>query len=122
MADSPKVIEERYNRILNAWKTLEPDKTLGGMTVAQFEAQISKSNTPRVKIQALEDEAKQEQTNRENEDKITLKACEMIVKSVIADPDLGDDSALYEAMGYVRKSNRKSGLTRKKTKNEPNNT
>jgi hypothetical protein len=36
---------------------------------------------------------------------------------VLAAPSEGDDSALYEAMGYVRKSARKSGLTRKK--NEP---
>lgn len=122
MADSPKVIEERYNRILNAWKTLAPDKTFGGMTLTQFEAQIAKSNIPRIKLEALEDEIKQEQANRESEDAVTLKACEMVVKSVIADADFGDDSALYEAMGYVRKSNRKSGLTRKKTKNEPNNT
>jgi hypothetical protein len=34
-----------------------------------------------------------------------------------ADPTLGADSALYEAMGYTRRSERKSGLTRKR--NEP---
>ena len=28
--------------------------------------------------------------------------------------DYGDDSSLYEAMGFVRKSEKKSGLTRKK--------
>jgi predicted glycosyltransferase len=121
MADSPKVIEEKYNRILNAWKTLAPDKTFGGMTLAQFEAQIAKSNAPRVKIESLDDELKQEQANRETEDTQTLKACDTVVKNVVADPTFGDDSALYEAMGYVRKSNRKSGLTRKKTKNEPGN-
>ena len=120
MADSPKVIEEKYNRILNAWKTLASDKTFGGMTLTQFEAQIAKSNAPRIKIESLDDELKQEQANRETEDGITLKACDTVVKNVIADPAFGDDSALYEAMGYVRKSNRKSGLTRKKTKNEPN--
>lgn len=37
----------------------------------------------------------------------------MAVKGVVADPNFGDNSALYEAMGYIRKSDRKSGLTRK---------
>ncbi|MDE3068386.1 MAG: hypothetical protein KGJ60_12670 [Verrucomicrobiota bacterium] len=38
-----------------------------------------------------------------------------VVKSVVADKNYGDDSALYERMGYVRKSVRHSGLTRKKS-------
>ena len=36
-----------------------------------------------------------------------------VVKAVVADKNYGDDSALYERMGYVRKSVRASGLTRK---------
>jgi hypothetical protein len=39
---------------------------------------------------------------------------ELIVNGVRADPTEGADSALIEAMGYTRKSERKSGLTRKK--------
>jgi hypothetical protein len=35
---------------------------------------------------------------------------------VRADPTEGLNSALYEAMGYTRKSDRKSGLTTKKKK------
>ncbi|HEX8736521.1 MAG TPA: hypothetical protein VF721_14420 [Pyrinomonadaceae bacterium] len=119
MPDSPKVIEERYNRILNAWRTLAPDKSFGGMTLAQFEAQVEKSNIPRARLIALEDEIKQEQTNRETNDAVTIKTCDFVVKSVVADPEFGDDSALYEAMGYVRKSERKSGLTRKKSDLKP---
>lgn len=115
MADSPKVIEDRYTRILNAWRTLAPDKTFGGMTLAQFETQVGKSDAVREKLDQLDDQLKQEQANRQSEDEKTLKNCDAVVKSVVADPEYGDDSALYEAMGYVRKSERKSGLTRKKT-------
>jgi len=35
-----------------------------------------------------------------------------LVNGVRADPDFGPDSALYEALGYTRESERKSGLTR----------
>lgn len=114
MADSPKIIEEKYNRILNAWKTLAADKSFGGITLAQFEAQITKSNTPRERLEALDGEIKQAQANREAEDGVTTRVCDLIVKNVVANPDYGDDSAIYEAISYVRKSNRKSGLTRKK--------
>ena len=33
---------------------------------------------------------------------------------VAGSPDYGNDSPLYGAMGFVRKSEKKSGLTRKK--------
>jgi hypothetical protein len=119
MPDSPKTIEEKYNRILNAWRNLAPEKTFAGMTLKQFEEQVEKSNIPREKLITLDDEIRQEQANRDTEDAVTLKACDLIVKGVVADPMFGDDSALYEAMGYVRKSERKSGLTRKKNNLKP---
>mgnify|MGYP001447816905 CR=1 FL=1 len=34
--------------------------------------------------------------------------------AVVGDPAYGNDSPLYGAMGFVRKSEKKSGLTRKK--------
>ena len=38
----------------------------------------------------------------------------LVVNGVVGDPAYGDDSPLYGAMGFVRKSERKSGLTKKK--------
>ena len=38
----------------------------------------------------------------------------LVVYGVMGNPAYGPDSDLYEAMGYVRKSERKTGLTRKK--------
>ena len=35
-------------------------------------------------------------------------------QGVAGNPDFGDDSPLYGAMGFKRKSDRASGLTRKK--------
>lgn len=118
MADGPKIIEQKYTRILSAWKNLAPDKTFGGLTVAQFEAQIDKSIAPRQRIATLDNELRHEQAIREAEDRETLKFCDLIVKSVVGDIEYGDNSVLYETMGYVRKSNRKSGLTRKRNSTE----
>jgi hypothetical protein len=38
---------------------------------------------------------------------------QLVVSGVLADPSEGPDSSVYEAMGYTRKSERRSGLTRK---------
>jgi len=117
MPQSPKVNEEKMLRIQNAWKTLAPDKSFGGMTLAEFITQVNKSLAPRQRLIELEDEILQEQATRDEEDEATMNKIELIVAGVIADPTEGSDSALYEAMGYVRKSERKSGLTRKKKNN-----
>jgi hypothetical protein len=50
---------------------------------------------------------------REAENTLLAKSY-LIVSEVLADPTEGPDSALYEAMGYRRRSERKSGLTRKR--------
>lgn len=114
MADTPKENEIKYSRFLTALKTLAPDKTFGGVKPDEFEAQTEKSDAPRERIAVKYDEIKQDEVERDNEDVMTMKMCEMIKNGVVADPEFGDDSALYEALGYVRKSDRKSGLTRKK--------
>ena len=37
-----------------------------------------------------------------------------VINGILADPDEGPDSPLYEAIGYTRRSERKTGLTRKR--------
>ena len=114
MADTPREYETKYDRFLNALTTLAPDKVFGGVALPAFETQTGKSDAPRRRIETKYDEIRQEEVERDSEDVVTMRMCEMIKNGVIADPEFGDDSALYEALGYVRKSNRKSGLTRKR--------
>lgn len=118
MPKGPKSNEERMLKGLNALKTLAPDKKFGNKGVAELEAQVEKSLAPRRRIDELDDERTAQIALREEEDEKTLKLLDQIVAGILADDEYGDDSALYEAMGYIRKSQRKSGLTRKKSKTE----
>ena len=47
-----------------------------------------------------------------------MAVVQLAVNGVIGNPAFGPDSPLYEAFGYTRKSERKSGLTTK-TKQTP---
>ena len=116
MLQSPGNIEAKMMKVLNAWKTLAPEKQFGGMTIKEFEAQVNTSLTPRQRLIALDDEVKQQQAARDAADEKTMNDIQYIVAGVLADPTEGANSALYEAMGYIRRQNRKSGLTRKKVK------
>jgi hypothetical protein len=112
--DSPKRNKERLDKILNAWQTLAPDKSFGGMTPAQFKAKIKPSYDSRDRLVVLENQTRAEQATRDDADKESLAAAQAVVNGVKGDPTEGPDSDLYESFGYVRESEKKSGLTRRK--------
>jgi hypothetical protein len=112
---SPKEIEEKIERMINAWRTLAPDKTFGGMTLAQFEAAAAPSLTARRKIEEMDNQRAQKIAERDTADDGFNAKAQLVVAGVLADPTEGPDSALYAALGYTRKSERKTGLTRKRT-------
>jgi hypothetical protein len=114
MPNSPKENEEKMLKVLTAWKTLAPAKTFAGITLAEFETQVNSSLVPRQRLNELEGEKMQQMATRDTADQTTMNNILSIVAGVVADPTEGANSALYEAMGYVRKDSRKSGLTRKK--------
>jgi hypothetical protein len=91
-----------------------PDKTFGGMTLAQFKAKVKPSFDTREELRALESQTQAKQIERDNADEESLRVTQLAVNGVIGDPEEGPDSDLYEAFGYTRKSQRKTGLTRKK--------
>lgn len=111
---SPKEIEEKIERMLNAWRTLAPDKTFGGMTLTQFESVAAPSLGARRKIEELDNQRAQQIAERDAADDAFNDKAQLVVAGVLADPTEGSDSPLYGAFGYTRKSEIKSGLTRKR--------
>lgn len=94
-----------------------PDTVFGGIKLADIEPDVVNCQEARDEIVKHDNVGKSLIVKRENKDDAALAKRELIVNGVIGDPNFGPDSALYEALGFVRKSDRKSGLTRKK--NEP---
>ena len=111
--DSPNEIADATNQVINAWGTLAPAATFGGMTLAQFKTKVQPSFDTRTQITTLEEQLTSAQDKRDNADKVTVAATQLVVNAVKGDPNFGDDSDLYDAMGYVRRSARASGLSRK---------
>ncbi|HEY0173867.1 MAG TPA: hypothetical protein VGB98_22825 [Pyrinomonadaceae bacterium] len=114
-----KKTEEKIERMLNAWRTLAPDKTFAGMTLAQFEATTAPSTAARRKIDALEAQLAEAYAERDRADEGVEVKSKQVVAGVLADPTEGDDSALYGAFGYTRASEQKTGLTRRKRDPSP---
>jgi hypothetical protein len=115
MAKAPKDAKEKYDAVMDAWENLAPTAQFGGMTLEQFQLVIKPSDEARAKISTLDQQMTAALNARTTADVVSLEKVQMVVNGVVGDPNFGPDSALYEAMGYIRKSERKSGLTRKKS-------
>ncbi|HEV7842947.1 MAG TPA: hypothetical protein VGO69_04580 [Pyrinomonadaceae bacterium] len=114
MPVAPKKNREKLDSIVNTWQTLAPSKSFAGMTLAQFKSAIQPSYDTREQIRALEEQLNAKHAERDKVDEASMRTAQLIVNAVIADTTEGPDSPLYEGFGYKRKSERKTGLTRKK--------
>lgn len=114
MPDSPKATLERLNKILNAWEQMAANEVFGGMTLIQFRALVTRCVNARERIADLAAQVTEATTERENADDAGLAAAKLMANGVRANPQFGEDSALYEGIGYTRTSDRKSGLHRTK--------
>lgn len=110
------------NGVINGWQKAIDDqiitdtKTFGGMTLAQFKTQVQPSFDTRAVLANLDLSTTNALNGRNGADAISMPLVQKVVKGVVGDTDFGDDSNLYEDMGYIRKSERQTGLTRKSTK------
>ena len=110
--NAPKLTAEKLSKLVQAWKDLAPDKLFGGMSLADFQNKVQPSFDARVALGTAEVQLVDALTRRQTSDLESQRLVQLVVNSIKGDPGLGDDSALYEAAGYVRRSERKSGLRR----------
>lgn len=113
MAKPQKSDYEKTKTILAGWKNIRPNKSFAGLTLAEFEKRINPINTTRTDVTEKENLLKAAINAREAADKAAFAEAQLVVNAVKADRAEGEDGELYEAMGYVRKSERKTGLSRK---------
>jgi hypothetical protein len=113
MRSSLKDIGTKIERMENAWDELAPAKSFGGLTLTQFKAITAPAKAARARLADLEAQMTEAQNDRDNADSVFLVKAQLVVSGVLADPTEGPDSSLYEAMGYTRRSERKTGLHRK---------
>jgi len=113
MSIPPKYAEERINNVTFAWEQLAPGESFAGLTLTQFKNKVKPSQDARTLLRTLEGQVATAQSTREDADTESQRVIALVVNAVKGSLDHGEDSALYEAMGYVRKSERKSGLIRR---------
>jgi hypothetical protein len=112
MPSNPTGTKVKLDQVMNAWATLATAKSLAGMTLDQFKAKIQPSLDARVQIDQFGAQLAAAKDARDDADSASMAQVQLVVNAVKGDPTAGEDSDLYEQMGYVRKSERASGLRR----------
>ena len=82
------------------------------MTLGQFEESISVLDTVQGEIDALLTLLGAKRTERAIEEARVRDVLDLIASSIKASPEHGRDSILYSGFGFIRQSDRKSGLHR----------
>ena len=80
----------------------------------QFEEECLPAQEARNLIEELQDKLTKALAGRDTADENTAAKIQLVVAGVLGDPTEGPDSALYKAFGYTRRSDRKTGLTRRR--------
>ena len=108
-----KSIRERCNVMNDAWFEGAPTVEFNGITQAAFLADITACAADDATIADLEAELKMKREVRDDKYAALNENRSKVGLGVAGSAAYGNDSPLYGAMGFVRKSDRASGLTRK---------
>lgn len=103
----------RFAKVLDAWSNLRPSKSFAGMTLDEFKAALKASLDARDAVTAAETSHTAAIVKRDNADMAVRQVLTRVVAAVVADETEGDNGELYKAMGYTRRTERASGLTRR---------
>jgi hypothetical protein len=114
MAMSMKESLMKIDTVMQAWSKLRPSKTFSGLTLEQGQAGVKPSYDVRAEIADAELRLQSANARRVTVDAASLDIVRRIVNAVKSDPQEGEDGELYAAMGFVRRSDRSSGLTRRR--------
>lgn len=111
-------VKEQCNTMNDAWVEGAAGVNFNGIKQTDFQSAIEAAAADDAAIADLEAEIKMKRDVRDDKYKALDQDRSKVGMGVAGDAAYGNDSPLYGAMGFVRKSERASGLTRKKKTTE----
>ena len=116
MLKQSKGVVGRIKTLAESWRTQEPNRTFYGLSLPQFQAAVQPVFTVREESAELAKRTVANSAKRRDVDGDAQALIRNIVHAIKADPQVGEDSLLYAAMGYVRKADNRAGRKRSRTR------
>jgi hypothetical protein len=114
MANRNKEIRDRVMKMNTAWAQGAPTVAFRKIKQVDFQADINAAAAAEQELADMEAQLQMKRVDIENRYKKLGEDANNVREGVEGHDDFGKDHPLIEAMGFVRSSARKSGLTRKK--------
>ena len=111
-------ILDRGKHFARCWKELAPDDVFAGVTRDDLTAGCDEVKRIRERIAAVESWLRGLRLERDQADRKLANQLKRVAAGVRADPDHGEDCGLYRALGFVPKSEIRSGRPRKPRKKD----
>lgn len=110
---------DRVTKVDRAWENMRPNKQFSGLSLENFRERVKPSLDIRAQMAQLESQLRALAAQLAKADEVSEATVSSVINGVRGDLQEGDDGELYEAMGYTRKSARRSGLVRKRAAGQP---
>jgi hypothetical protein len=102
-------VPQRSAQFLSSWQEFAPDAVFAGMTLAEFQ---SKAQQPLDVRQTLADTRTRVSgliLDRDKSDEEMNRDLLLVAHAIRATPAYGEDCAFYRSLGYIPKSERRTG-------------
>lgn len=106
---STTAVTRKRAQFISSWAEYAQDKSFAGMTLAEFEAKSEAPLTVRKDLADVRTKAKGLILERDKADATLNEDLLLIAHAIRADTDFGEDCPFYRSLGFVPKSERKSG-------------
>lgn len=105
-------LSRRREQFVSSWRQHAPEATFANRSLAEFEAETATAMEVRERIDRAQNELAGLIGERKNVDLVMNDLMILIAHAVRGNPEFGENSPLYRALGFVPKNERKSGLKR----------
>ncbi len=109
-----KNVSFRREKFLAAWLEFAPDATFAGLTLAEFDEGSKESIQIRETMRAAQTKLAGLQLTRAKADDMLNEKLILIANSIRGTPEFGQDCELYRSLGFIPKSERKTGKVARK--------
>jgi hypothetical protein len=114
-----QVVSQRRAQFLSSWQEFAPEMTFTGLTLAQFEEESKIPLDVRKEMADLKTKLKGLKLKRDKADDALSKVFILIAHGIRGNAAYGEDCQFYRSLGFVPKSERKTGTIRKKKEEKP---
>ena len=114
-----KTVEDRTLEVMGAWERMRARKRFYGLTLDEYKVRAKPFLDACAEIKALEEQLTHAVSRRDAAARALTDVTQGVVNSVKGDPAEGENGELYAAMGFIPKSQRATGLVRRRKAQRP---